>query len=212
METRFQTTSFIPKASLDNVVDDHGKIQRTSGSYSGGSSFFILISFFLFICSVVSAGIIFSLNQLAIAQKKSANDSLVNSQKDINKDTIEEIKSLNSRLGVIQSLLSKHVAVSLIFNELGKNTITQVSFSSFDLKRKTDNTYALALKAQGIGYESIVAQDAQLTSGPAQKFFKNTSITDFVKSKGQKMTSFGINTSISSGAINFAEVINNTIN
>lgn len=211
METRFQTTSFIPKAPLDNVVDDHGKIQRASGSStSGTSSFFILISFFLFVCSIVSAGIIFSFNQLAISQKKSANDSLVNSQKDINTDTIEELKSLNSRLGVIKSLLSKHVAVSAIFNELGKNTITQVSFSSFDLKRKTDNTYALVLKAQGVGYESIVAQDSQLSSGPAQKFFKNTSITDFVKSKGQDLTSFGITTSVSSDAINFAEVIKNT--
>ncbi len=210
METRFQTTSFIPKAPLDNVVDDHGKIQRSTGSSAGTSSFFILISFFLFVCSIVSAGIIFSLNQLAISQKKSANDSLVNSQKDINTDTIEELKSLNSRLGVIKSLLSKHVAVSAIFNELGKNTITQVSFSSFDLKRKTDNTYALVLKAQGVGYESIVAQDSQLSSGPAQKFFKNTSITDFVKSKGQDLTSFGITTSVSTAAINFAEVIKNT--
>lgn len=212
METRFQTTSFIPKASLDNVVDDHGKIQRTSGSSSGGSSFFVLISFFLFICSVVSAGIIFSLNQLAISQTKSANDSLVKSQQSINKETIEEIKSLNSRLGVIQSLLNRHVAVSAIFNELSKNTIKQVSFSSFDLRRKPDNTFALSLKAQGVKYESIVAQDAQLTTGGAQKFFKNTSITDFVKSKGQDLTTFGITTSVSSGAINFAEVINNTIN
>jgi len=212
METRFQTTSFIPKASLDNVVDDNGKIQRSSGSASGGSSFFILISFFLFVCSIVSAGIIFSLNQLAISQKKSANDSLVKSQQSINKETIEEIKSLNSRLGVIQSLLNRHVAVSLIFNELSKNTITQVSFSSFDLKRKADNTFSLSLKAQGVGYESIVAQDAQFSSAPAQKFFKNTSITDFVKSKGQDLTSFGINTSISAGAINFSEVLNSTIN
>ena len=212
METRFQTTSFIPKASLDNVVDDQGKIQRTSGvSRTGTSSFFILISFFLFICSVVSAGIIFSLNQLAISQKKSANDSLVKSQQSINKETIEEIKSLNSRLGVIKSLLDRHVAVSLIFNELSKNTIKQVSFSTFELKRKGDNTFAIFLKAQGVGYESIVAQDTQLSSGPAQKFFKNTSITDFVKSKGQDLTSFGINTSVSNGSINFNEVVNNTI-
>ena len=212
METRFQTTSFIPKASLDNVVDDQGKIQRTSGaSRAGTSSFFILISFFLFICSIVSAGIIFSLNQLAISQKKSANDSLVKSQQSINKETIEEIKALNSRLGVIQSLLKRHVAASVIFNELSKNTIKQVSFSAFDLKRKGDNTFTLSLKAQGVGYESIVAQDAQLSTAPTQKFFKNTSITDFVKSKGQDLTSFGINTSVSNGSINFAEVVNNTI-
>jgi len=213
METRFQTTSFIPKASLDNVVDDRGKIQRSTGSSNAGtSSFFILISFFLFICSIVSAGIIFSLNQLAISQKKSANDSLVKSQQSINKETIEEVKSLNSRLGVIKALVDRHVAVSSIFNELSKNTIRQVSFSSFNLKRKADNTFSLTLAAQGVGYESIVAQDAQLSSGPAQKFFKNTSITNFTKSKGQDLTTFGIETEISSNSINFAEVIGNTIN
>jgi hypothetical protein len=214
METRFQTTSFIPKSSLDNVIDDQGKIQRSSGSSgsSGSSSFFILISFFIFICSIVSAGIIFSLNQLSIAQKNSAIESLTKSQKDINRDTIEDIKALNNRLGVIKSLLDNHVSVSYIFNELSKNTIRQVSYSSFDLKRKNDNTFSLTLKAQGIGYESIVAQDSLLTSGPAQKFFKNTSITDFVKTKGQDITSFGIETGISSNSINFAEVLNNTTN
>lgn len=211
METKFQTTSFIPKSSLDNVVDDHGKIQRSSGSSAGSSSFFILISFFLFICSIVSAGIIFSLNQLALSQKKSANDSLVKSQKDINKETIEDIKSLNNRLGVIQSLLSRHVAPSFIFNELAKNTIKQVSFSSFNLKRKSDNTFSITLKAHGTGYESIVAQDSQFSSGQAQKFFKNTSITDFIKSKGQDLTSFGIDTSVSSNSINFSEIINTEI-
>lgn len=209
METKFQTSSFIPKASLDNVVDDRGKIQSASSRSDGSSSFFILISFFIFICSIVSAGIIFSLNQLALSQKKSANDSLVKSQQSINKETIEDIKSLNNRLAVIESLLKRHVAVSSIFGQLSTNTIRQVSFSSFDLKRKTDNTFDLVLKAQGIGYESIVAQDSQFSTGPASKFFKNTSITDFVKSKGQDLTSFGINTSISSNAINFSEIINN---
>jgi hypothetical protein len=213
METRFQTTSFIPKSSLDNVIDDQGKIQRSSGSSSSGSSsFFILISFFIFICSIVSAGIIFSLNQLSIAQKNSAIESLTKSQKDINRDTIEEIKALNNRLGVIKYLLDNHVSVSYVFSELSKNTIKQVSYSSFDLKKRNDNTFALTLKAQGIGYESIVAQDSLLTSGPAQKFFKNTSITDFVKTKGQDLTSFGIETSISANSINFAEVLNNTTN
>ncbi len=207
METKFQTTSFIPKSSLDNVVDDSGKIQRSSArNSSGGSSIFILISFFIFVCSIVSAGIVFSLNQLSLSQKKAANDSLVMSEKDINKDTIEDIKSLSNRLAVIESLLDRHVAVSNVFDELSKNTIKQVSFSSFSIRRKTDNTFAISLKAQGVGYESIVAQDSQLSSGPAQRFFKNTSITDFVKSKGQNLASFGIETSVSANSIKFSEI------
>jgi hypothetical protein len=212
METKFQTNSFIPKASLNNIVDDSGKIQKNTRKGSDSSSFFVLISFFIFICSAVSAGIIFSLNELSLSQKKSANDSLIKYQKDINKETIEDIKSLNNRLGVINSLLKNHVSASVIFDELSKNTIKQVSFTSFDLKRKADNTFSLVLKAQGVGYVSIIAQDAQFSTGPAQKFFKNTSITDFSKSKGQTIASFGIDTSVSNNVINFSEIINNTPN
>jgi hypothetical protein len=210
METKFQTTSFIPKASLDNVVDDKGKIQNTSMNRNNGSSFFVLISFFLFVCSLVSAGIIFSLNQLDLTQKKIANDSLVKSQKDINKETIEGIKSLNNRLQIVNSLLERHVATSVIFGELSRNTLKQVSFSSFDLKKKSDNTFSLNMKAQGIGYESIVAQDSQFSSGAAQKFFKNTIITDFIKSKGQDIATFGVETNISGNSVKFSEIINNT--
>lgn len=211
METKFQTTSFIPKSSLNNIVDVDGKIQRSVNHASSSSSFFVLISFFIFICSVVSAGIVFSLNELSISQKKSANESLKKYQEYINKETIEDIKSLNSRLALIDSLLKRHVAPSVVFEQLSINTIKQVSFSSFSLKRKADNTFSLVLKAQGVGYESIIAQDAQFSTGEAQKFFKNTSITDFSKSKGQTMSSFGIDTNISKNAINFYEIINNTI-
>lgn len=211
METKFQTTSFIPKSSLNNIVDGDGKIQRSTNHAPESSSFFILISFFIFICSVVSAGIVFSLNELSISQKKSANESLKKYQEYINKETIEDIKSLNSRLTLIDSLLKRHVAPSVVFDQLSANTIKQVSFSSFSLKRKADNTFSLVLKAQGVGYESIIAQDAQFSTGEAQKFFKNTSITDFSKSKGQTMSSFGIDTSISKNAINFYEIINNKI-
>ncbi len=210
METRFQTTSFIPKASLDNVVDDKGKIQRTSGSSSSGSSFLLLISFFIFVCSLVSAGIILSLNKIDLVRKQKLNESLISYQKNVNTPTIEEIKSLNNRLTVIKALLDRHTAVSVVFDELSKNTIKQVSFSSFDLKKRNDNTYSIALKANGVGYTSIVAQDSQFTAGPAQNFFKNTSITDFVKSKGQDLTTFGINTSVSANSIKFSEIISNT--
>ena len=210
METRFQTNSFIPKATLDSVVDERGQIQRSvgSGRDSSGSSLFALISFFIFICSVVAAGIIFSLNKVELSRKASAEASLDNSSKSINKETVEEIKALNNRLGVIKSLLERHVVASIIFDELSKNTIKQVSFSSFNLKRKNDNSFSLNLKAQGVGYKSIIAQDSQFISGPAQKFFKNTTVTDFSKSKGQDLASFGIDTNISFNSVKFSEVIN----
>jgi hypothetical protein len=209
METKFQTNSFIPKSSLNNVIDESGKIQRSSGSGSGSSSIFVLISFFIFVCSIVSAGIIFSLNELALSQKKIKNDSLVKYEKDINKETLEKIKQLNNKLSLISNLLKKHTITTAVFDELSKNTIKQVSFSSFDLKKKNDNNFSLNLNAQGIGYESVIAQDAQFSTPEAKKIFKNTTITNFSKSKGQSITTFGVETTVSGNAINFNEIIKN---
>lgn len=207
METKFKTTSFVPKASLTNVVDEKGKINKKESMSSYSSSFIILTSFFIFICSVVSAGIVFSLNRYSIATKESLAKSLENYRKDINKETIEEIKSLNDRLAAIDYLLDEHVAVSQVFDQLAQNTIKKVSFNSFNLKKTAENTFALSLKAEGIGYESVVSQDIQFSSPLAQKFFKNTSITDFSKSKGQSIANFGIETNISNSAVNFSELI-----
>lgn len=209
METKFQTNSFIPKSSLNNVVDESGKIQRSSGSGSGSSGFFVLISFFIFVCSIVSAGIIFSLNELALSQKKIKNDSLVKYEKDISKETLENIKQLNNKLSLISNLLKKHTITTAVFDELSKNTIKQVSFSSFDLKKKNDNNFSLNLSAQGVGYESVIAQDAQFSTPEAKKVFKNTTITNFSKNKGQSITSFGVETTVSGNSINFSEIIKN---
>ncbi len=211
METKFQTNSFVPKSTL-NVIDDSGTINKSPRISSNTTSFFILISFFIFVCSIVSAGIVFTLNKFSIAEKKSAITSLENYKKDLNKETVEDIKSLDNRLEVISALIQRHTVATTIFEELSKNTIKKVSFSSFDLKRKTDNTFSVTLKAQGIRYESIVAQDIQFATPAAQKFFKNTSITDFSKSKGQNQVSFGIETSISNNVINFSKIINNNTN
>lgn len=206
METRFQTTSFIPKASLDNVVSEDGQIQKRKGSSTTGS-LMTLLCFFLFVCSLVSAGVVFFLGQLANTTKTQAEKDLAGYQKRNTTETIVEIKTLQDRLSLVENLVKNHVAVSPIFDQLGVNTLTRVSFNSFDLKKKADGAFTLNLKAQGIGYESIVAQDTQFSTAIAQKTFKNTIISDFSKPKGQDVASFSLSTTIASPAVNFATLI-----
>lgn len=209
METRFQTTSFIPKASLDNVVGDDGRLQKQStGGHSG--SLFTLLAFFIFVCSLVAAGVVFSLLKLSSSNKVTAEKNLKIYQARSNTETIEGIKALNNRLNILSVLVSKHVAVVPLFGEIGRNTLDKVSYTSFSLKRKTDGTYALIMKAQGVGYESIVVQDKQFSDPEVQRIFKNTSITDFSKQKGQDLTSFTVNTTVVENAVNFASLIPKT--
>lgn len=206
METRFQTTSFIPKASLDNVVGDDGRLQKQStGGHSG--NLFTLLAFFIFVCSLVAAGVVFSLLKLSNSNKATAEKNLKIYQARSNTETIEGIKALNNRLNILSVLISKHVAVVPLFGEIGRNTLDKVSYSSFSLKRKVDGTYALTMKAQGVGYESIVVQDKQFSNPEVQRIFKNTSITDFNKQKGQDLTSFTVNTTVVESAVNFASLI-----
>lgn len=209
METRFQTTSFIPKTSLDNVVSEDGKLQKKGGTTGAGTGSVIsLICFFIFICSLVSAGVVFSLLKLSASKKAVSEKSLADYQKRNNTDTINQLKSLNDRLVIINTLVRNHVAVSALFEEVGKNTLEKVSLNDFTLKRKSDNTFGLTMKAQGVGYESIVAQDKQLSSALAQKVFKNTIISDFSKPKGQDIATFSISTTIANPAISFVNLVN----
>lgn len=206
METRFQTTSFIPKASLDNVVGDDGRLQKQStGGHSG--SILTLFAFFIFVCSLVAAGVVFSLLKLSNGNKATALKNLGIYQAKSNTETIDEIKSLNNRLNILTMLVNKHVAVVPLFGEIGRNTLDKVSYTNFSLKRKPDGTFALTMKAQGVGYESIVVQDKQFSDPLVQRVFKNTSITDFNKQKGQDLTSFTVNTTVVESAVNFATLI-----
>ncbi len=207
METRFQTTSFIPKASLDNVVDDSGRLQKHSSSVFSGGGIFTLLSFFIFICSLVAAGVVFSLDKLSVSDKAAAEKSLAVYQAKSNTETIEEIKNLNSRIDILKSLLNNHVAVRPLFAEIGRNTLDRVSLSSMNLKRKPDGTFSLVLQARGVGYESIVVQDRQFSTAPAQKIFKNTSISNFSKASGQDLAVFTIDTTVAENAVKFASLI-----
>ena len=212
METRFQTNSFIPKASLDNVVSESGQIQKSKTKGSTTGSLVTLLCFFLFVCSLVSAGVVFFLGKLANTTKLQAQKDLAEYQKRNTTETIQEIKTLQDRLLLVDNLVKNHVAVSPLFDQLAAITLTRVSFTGFDLKKKTDGGFGLSLKAQGIGYESIVAQDTQFSSPVAQRIFKNTIINDFNKPKGQDLASFSLSTTIANPAVNFATLINGAAN
>lgn len=211
METRFQTTSFIPKTSLDNVVSESGQLQKKQ-THSTTGSLVALLCFFLFVCSLVSAGVVFFLGQLAEKTKSVAEKDLAEYQKRNTTETIQEIKTLQDRLTLVDNLVKNHIAVSPLFDQLAANTLSRVSFSSFDLKKKTDGAFGLTLKAQGVGYESIVAQDTQFSSPVAQRVFKNTLISDFNKPKGQDVASFTLVTTIATPAVNFATLIGGSTN
>ncbi len=202
METRFQTTSFIPKASLDNVVSEDGHLQKQRSS--GGVSLMTLFALLVFIGSVVSAVVVFFLVNIEVANKEQLRKDINAYQSRITAETISELKHIEDRLKLIEVLVKSHVKTSRIFRELESNTLKRVSFNSFDLKKKPDQSFSLSLKAQGIGYESIVAQDKKFSDIIAQKTFKNTSITDFSKPKGQDISSFNIITTIAPSAANFA--------
>lgn len=205
METRFQTTSFIPKTSLDNIVSEDGRLQKKTTSPSGNLT--LLLCFFVFVCSLVSAGVVFFLGKLTDTTEAEVKATLIEYQKRNTSETIVDIKNTQDRLVLIENLIKDHVAISPLFQKLAENTLSRVSFNSFDLKRKSDGTITISLKAQGVGYESIVAQDTQFSSALAQKTFKNTVISDFSKAKNQDIAVFSLTTTVPASAAKFATFV-----
>jgi hypothetical protein len=208
METRFQTTSFIPKTSLDNVVSENGKLQKKPNHSTTTGNLVLLLCFFLFVCSLVSAGTVFFLGRLTESTKVQLTKVLEDFKKRNTAETLVDLTNLNDRLSLVNNLIRDHVAVSPLFDILAANTLSRVSFNNFDLKKKTDGSFTLSLKAQGIGYESIVAQDTQFSSAFAQKTFKNTVINDFSKAKNQSIAVFNLTTTVPASVAKFTKFVN----
>lgn len=122
METKFQT-SFIPKKP----------VVMAEQSSSRGMGLFLLLSIVIFLVSLGLAGYVFLEKNLLI-QNITKNKDIIEQNKSglvENSVTVESLVNLNSRINVANILLSKHTAISPIFDFLQQTTLKSVRFKNF---------------------------------------------------------------------------------
>ncbi|MFH1454961.1 MAG: hypothetical protein ABIF22_01430 [bacterium] len=154
METKYQT-SFIPKKPVN----------MAGSSRSGGMSLFLLVSLIIFLISLGLAGYVFLEKNLLIKNITTDQNTIEANKSGLVSDsiTIESLVELNSRTNVAKDLLSKHIAVSPIFDFLQQGTLKSVrfknfSFSSAGKNESGQNKVSIQMSGVARDWETVASQ------------------------------------------------------
>lgn len=154
METKFQT-SFIPKRPL---IPNNG-INPTATPRRGGS-LFMIIAVILFVASLAVGGGSYFYKSYVESAQLDYKAQLTQRERQFNPNRIEDLKRQNVKLDTAKQLLAEHVAVSQIFDVIGRFTIDNVRFTSMDvaldLQKKSDAT--INLKGYGTSLSAVAWQ------------------------------------------------------
>lgn len=147
METKFQT-SFIPKTNLAPVASG---TKRPLG-------FFTFVSTIIFFVSVLVGGAAFGWHKYLESSKVKIKDSLDRNIKSFEPQTIDEYYRLNNRIDAAKILLSKHVAVSYVFDFLSEQTIQSVRFIDFKYDVDAMGSATLIMNGEAKSYNAVAYQ------------------------------------------------------
>ncbi len=128
METKFQT-SFIPKKPTASTIGGISPVSHQRPT----ASIFMTIAVLIFIISIASAGGMYAYKQYLLASKTTYQQQLDAHKKEFNLDLITKLNSENIKITKARSILKNHVALSQIFDIIGKVTIENVRFMSLDV-------------------------------------------------------------------------------
>ncbi len=153
METKFQT-SFIPKTSI--VPETNFRPQKQT-------SLFLVLSFFLFLISILLGGLSFGYYRYLDGQKNQITNDLQKNVQYFEEDTIKRYARLDQKIDSAKSLFEKHIALSYFLDFLAKETLKSVRFLDFSyILDDEGNSADIVLNAQASGYNAVAYQSQLL--------------------------------------------------
>jgi hypothetical protein len=175
MEPKYQT-SFIPK----KPVAMGG--QSRSGT---GMNLLLLVSVIIFLISLGLSGYVYLEKNLLI-QKIAADQNTIETNKSglvSDSNTVESLVKLNSRINVAKDLLSRHTAISPIFDFLQKNTLKSVRFKDFTFSsagKDASGANLISIQMSGVAkdWETVASQADQFGLPDWSKIISQPKISD----------------------------------
>jgi len=173
MEQNFQT-SFIPKKPI--MTEE----QSTPSKKPIG--FLTLISIFIFLAVALASVGLYLYKGMLQKNITDMGTNLALAKERFEPAKINQLQVLGKRLESSNTLLSKHIAISPIFDTLQKLTIKTIRYTKFSYTfgNEKDSRINVKMSGQAIGYRSIALQSDLLTKdkniiNPA---FSNLSLDD----------------------------------
>lgn len=195
METKFQT-SFIPKQGVSVTADFRPK--KSMG-------FFAFFATLIFFVSIILAGGIFGWKTYLQSQKTTMMKDLDKNIKAFEPQTIEQYVRLDNRINAAKEILSKHIAVSYLFDFLQEKTLQSVQFNDFKYDLGLDGFATVIMNGQAKSYNSVAYQSevfGSKVSGEQTSFigpiFSNLDLDQF----GNVL--FNFNTKVQPGFLSYS--------
>lgn len=162
--------SFIPKKPLV------GESRRRSGMFG----LVMFVSIMVFIISLVAAGATVLYVQYLKGALVSKSESLTRSQEAIGPAAIQDLIRLDDRINQSKALLSKHVAISAIFDFLSAQTLEKVQFTDFEYAAGEKGVATIRLSGVADSFSTIALQSDQFGASKTLKdvIFSNIVIAE----------------------------------
>jgi hypothetical protein len=159
MEQNFQT-SFIPKKPM---------IEQQTSSASRPVGFILMIAIFIFTATALASGGAYFYKDLLKKDITQMESDLSKAKNRFEPTMISKLKLLDRRLQASNKVLTKHIAISPIFNALQELTMKTVRYTKFTYDLGV-NKVNVKMSGQAVGYRSIALQ--------ADLFTKNKNLID----------------------------------
>lgn len=209
METKFQT-SFIPKKQLSQSGTS------ISSTHYGISSLFVVLGVIIFVASLAGAGGAYFWNDHLSALQVQYKQDLAARQQEFNISKIEDLKQSQNKIDLARQLVNNHLALSQIFDILGRFTIEGVRFMNLDVSAPSgigagSDSIKVSMRGYGTTFPSVAFQSdvlSQLEKYGLKKVIKNPILSDpSLDSTGS--VSFGFGATIDSSNFLYKNMIVN---
>jgi len=159
MDQNFQT-SFIPKRP---IVEEKAVSSRSV-------NLFTVASLFIFFAVALGAGGLYFYKGVLEKSKVKMESDLNLAKNRFEPATISRLKNSDQRLNAATEVLSKHIAISPIFQALESLTMKNIRYTKFSYSLNNENTVEVKMTGQAAGYRSVALQ--------ADLFSKNKNLID----------------------------------
>lgn len=152
MEQNFQT-SFIPKKPIMTEEQPASSGKKPVGLLT-------LISIFIFLAVVLATGGLYLYKNMLQKNITEMDANLALAKERFEPAKINQLQVLGKRLSAANQILSKHIAISPIFESLQESTMKTIRYTDFNYEFSNDKSSRIivTMSGQAIGYRSIALQ------------------------------------------------------
>lgn len=134
----------------------------------------------LLILSVLASGGIFLFERYTIQSIESKKESLDRSRAAFEPATIRELSRLNTRIETGKLLLSEHVALSRLFDDLESKTLSTVRFRDFSYSTAAPGRVVVVMSGTASSFNSVALQSESFSKSSiiTEPLFTNVNINE----------------------------------